>query len=54
VGTGDFVAALFIVGAALSLLIRTLRRTGGGCHGCSHPCRPPAAADAVVQLGRRR
>jgi hypothetical protein len=52
-GTGDLVAALVIAGAALSLLIRTLRRTGGGCAGCSQACsRTPPAAASLVRLGR--
>jgi hypothetical protein len=55
VGTGDLLAALLVAGAAVALLVRTVRVTGGGCAACPRPCRRAGAtADAVVRIGRPR
>ena len=53
VGPSDLLIAAAVLAAAAWLLVRSIQRTGGGCHGCSGGCarRPPV--DALVRLGRR-
>jgi hypothetical protein len=50
----DLVIAAAVLAAACWLLVRSLRRTGGGCAGCSGGgCgRGPREPAALVRLGR--
>ena len=52
----DLVIAAAVLAAAGWLLVRSLRRTGGGCAGCSGAgcARGPRAPTALVRLGGPR
>lgn len=53
-GPADLLIAAVVLGAAIALLFRSIRRTQGGCHGCaSGGCGARRDASELVRLGHR-
>ena len=53
VSAADLSIAAAVLAAALALLVRSVRRSAGGCAGCHGGCgKVPAPGAGVVRLGK--